>query len=116
MVACAEEVKEEPKYSEEQLMLIGDWEELIGVDSVVNWIFSLEDLSWGNYTHHYEYEKKKVIVSGMDYTLIRQSEDTLDLLTPNQTSVRLIRKGKKKLPQPTSRREAFEVPSGFEPL
>jgi hypothetical protein len=95
-VSCDEEIEEAPKYSEEHILLIGDWEEQIELDSLLNWSFTLEDLSWGNYTHPYIYVDPKILVSGMQFEVVYQAEDTLMLWIPNQDTIRLVRVENKK--------------------
>jgi len=92
MASCGEEETDAPKYSEEQTLLVGDWEEQVKKDSLVNWKFTHEKVSCGNYTHYYIFEESKIVISGMDYKVVHQSEDTLDILSPEQVQIQLVRK------------------------
>lgn len=95
-ISCDSSIMKEkgPKYTEEHLLLLGDWQQQVDADSVINWKFSLEDMTWGNFTHHYNLEGQTIRVSGMNYIITDQRKDTVDIKAPDQGSIQLVRVGK----------------------
>lgn len=91
LISCESPQKEEPQISEEHAALIGTWQEK---DSIKNteWIFDRFEVKWNGFSHFYKVSKDSLIISGIVYQILEQSEKKMKIVTLNGKPSVLIRK------------------------
>lgn len=91
LVACQSTETVENPISEEHAALFGTWEEKDSTENII-WEFDKSELKWKGFTHFYEVSGDSLIVSGMVYQIIEQSEQKMELVTLNGKPCTLVRK------------------------
>jgi hypothetical protein len=91
LVSCEMVETEVDPISEEQAALFGTWQ---GNDSIEKtaWVFDRYEVKWKGFSHFYKVSGDSLIISGMVYRILNQSEKEMKLMTLNGRPFTLIRK------------------------
>ena len=82
LVSCGPEQSEEVKknlVSKEHAALIGTWQEKDSLEITV-WIFDQYEVQWKGFTHTYRVSGDSLIISGLVYTILEQSDKKIKLM------------------------------------
>lgn len=91
LMSCESTETEKKTISKEHAALIGTWQENDSLDSIV-WVFDQYEVKWKGFTHFYHVSGDSLIVSGLVYQIIEQSEEELKILKLNGKLCTLNRK------------------------
>lgn len=91
LFSCESTSTDVPQFSEEHTALIGTWQEN---DSVKNttWVFDRYEVKWNGFSHLYTVSGDSLIISGIVYQIVDQSEKKMKLMTLNEKLCVLTRK------------------------
>lgn len=89
--SCASEPTNVPQFTKEHAGLFGTWEEK---DSIKNttWVFDRYEVKWNGFSHFYKVSGDSLIISGIVYRIMDQSEKKIKLMTLNGKPCLLNRK------------------------
>lgn len=90
LFSCASEAVNKNEISEAHKQLLGSWTERSGADST-HWSFKLREVEWSGFTHYYTISGDSLVISGLIYRILQQSENKTQILKPNGVAVVLTR-------------------------
>lgn len=82
LISCESTETEKETISKEHAALIGTWYEKDSLDSIT-WTFKQQEVKWKGFTHFYELSGDSLIISGLVYQIMQQSDERLELLKLN---------------------------------
>ena len=91
LISCEPTETEKETISEEHVALLGTWQETDSTETVV-WNFDRYEVKWKGYTHYYKVSGDSLIISGLVYPRLEQSDSTLKILKLNGKPCTLNRK------------------------
>lgn len=89
--ACESAPKVVREISDEHAALFGTWEEKDSVNHTI-WVFDRYEVKWNGFTHVYEVSGDSLIISGMVYRIIEQSDKGMKIKRLNGKECILNRK------------------------
>ncbi|MFK7785729.1 MAG: hypothetical protein AB8B56_11470 [Crocinitomicaceae bacterium] len=91
LISCESVEKEKETISEEHASLLGTWQEVDSSDTVV-WCFDQNEVKWKGFTHYYKVTGDSLIISGLSYQILEQSDSTMKIRKLNGKPCMLNRK------------------------
>jgi hypothetical protein len=94
LISCGSDQSEEKKrnlVSKEHAALIGTWQEEDSLKTTV-WIFDQHEVKWKGFTHTYRVSGDSLIISGLVYPILEQSDKKIKLMNLEGKPVVLNRK------------------------
>lgn len=94
LISCESTEKEEVQrnlVSEEHAALIGTWQESDSLDSTI-WTFDQYEVKWKGFTHVYRVSGDSLIISGMVYQILDQTDEKMKIVKLNGKPCTLTRK------------------------
>lgn len=91
LISCESTETEKKTITKEHFALIGTWQEEDTLENTV-WTFDLHEVKWKGFTHFYHVSNDSLIISGLVYHILEQSDSTIQLLKLNGKQCTLVRK------------------------
>ncbi len=91
LISCESTETKKETISEEHIALLGTWQEADSSDTVV-WKFDQTEVKWKGFTHHYKVTGDSLIISGLLYQILEQSDSTMKIRKLNGKPCILNRK------------------------
>ena len=91
LISCESTETEKETISEEHVALLGTWQEVDSSDTLV-WNFERSEVKWKGFTHYYKVSGDSLIISGLVYQILEQSDSTLKIMKLNGKPCILNRK------------------------
>ncbi len=90
-MSCEPANTERGRISEDHASLFGTWRQVDSSDTVV-WNFDQNEVKWKGFTHHYKLIGDSLIISGLLYYILEQSDSTIKIRKLNGKPCILNRK------------------------
>lgn len=91
VISCESTEKVKETISEEHVALLGTWHEVDSTGTVV-WSFDRHEVKWEGFSHFYEVSGDSLIISGVVYQIVEQSDSIMKILKLNGKPCTLNRK------------------------
>jgi len=91
LMSCDSAETEKDAISDEHAYLLGTWQEVDSSDTIV-WNFDQNEVKWKGFTHHYEVAGDSLIISGLLYEILEQSDSMMRIQKLNDKACILNRK------------------------
>jgi hypothetical protein len=90
LISCESGDSEVDPISKEHAALFGTWNESKGDENTI-WVFERYEVKWKGFKHFYTVSGDSVLISGMAYQIVEQSEKEMTLMNPVGKKCRLVR-------------------------
>jgi len=77
--------------SKEHAALLGTWQENDSIENTT-WVFDRYEVKWNGFSHFYTVSNDSLIISGMVYKIVNQSEKEMKLMKLNGKQCLLVKK------------------------
>lgn len=91
LVSCQTTEMEINPISEKHAALFGTWQENDSIEKTT-WVFDRYEVKWKGFSHFYNVSGDSLIISGMVYRILSQSEKEIQLMKFNGKQCKLNRK------------------------
>ncbi len=91
LMSCQTTETEIDPISEEHAALFGTWQEKDSIEKTT-WVFDRYEVKWKGFSHFYSVSNDSLIISGMVYQIVNQSEKEMEILKLNGKPCILIKK------------------------
>ena len=88
--SCESSSPEVNPISEEHAALFGTWQEK-EADTTITWLFERYEVKWKGFSHFYKVSGDNLIISGMVYRILNQSEKKMEIVDSNGNQCSLVR-------------------------